>query len=224
VSEQPDTATDDTPETRTELLARVRRYARTVDLPIALDAVSWEISERAKRRAGSCHYDADTESVTIRLTWRAYRTHGWATFRDTVRHELIHAWEFQAHGGPPTDRDSGRKPKNWTSRFTARGSRSRDCGRPVPTRTVTGNWVATARARPSDAPIGTAVVSVERTTWCDTATLVAPGRPPRSTNGHGPQSATTGDLTLPRRSHRCGHRAGPYDPRRAVGVGTAGRG
>jgi len=98
VSEQPDTATDDTPETRTELLARVRRYARTVDLPIALDAVSWEISERAKRRAGSCHYDADTESVTIRLTWRAYRTHGWATFRDTVRHELIHAWEFQAHG------------------------------------------------------------------------------------------------------------------------------
>ncbi|RBI62269.1 sprT domain-containing protein [halophilic archaeon] len=88
----------DAPDTRDELLERAAAYARTVDLDVDLAAVDWEISDRAKRRAGACVYDPDTGRVTIRLTWDAYRAFGWAEFAGTVRHELVHAWEFQRFG------------------------------------------------------------------------------------------------------------------------------
>lgn len=88
----------DAPETRAELLRRAAAYARTVDLPLDHDAIDWEISERAKRRAGTCRYDRDAETVTIKLAWRAFEAHGWTGFRETIRHELIHAWEFQEWG------------------------------------------------------------------------------------------------------------------------------
>lgn len=89
---------DGDPETRAELLACAAAYARTVDLPVDHDAITWEVSERAKRRAGVCRYDAGDGTVTIRLAWRAYEAHGWERFRRTIRHELIHAWEFQEWG------------------------------------------------------------------------------------------------------------------------------
>lgn len=50
------------------------------------------------RRAGACLYDSENGEVTIRLTWAAYRAFGWAEFTDTIRHELVHAWEFQRFG------------------------------------------------------------------------------------------------------------------------------
>lgn len=86
------------PETPRELLSYSRLYAESVDLDVDHDAVEWEISKRARRRAGVCSYDADSETVTIRLTWDAYREHGWRQFTNTIRHELVHAWEFQEHG------------------------------------------------------------------------------------------------------------------------------
>lgn len=86
------------PASRRELLDHARAYARSLDVDVDFDAIEWEISERAKRRAGACHYDATTETVTIRLTWRAYEEHGWSEMRGTIRHELVHAWEFQHLG------------------------------------------------------------------------------------------------------------------------------
>jgi len=85
-------------QTRQALLARASAYAETVDIDVDLGAVSWEISERAKRRAGVCLYDGDAETVTIRLTWDAYEAYGWSEFTEVVRHELVHAWEFQRYG------------------------------------------------------------------------------------------------------------------------------
>jgi len=84
------------PTTRAGLCERAAAYAETVPLEINTDAISWEVSERAKRRAGCCLYDGS--SVTIRLTWAAYRAAGWRQFTATIRHELIHAWEFQRFG------------------------------------------------------------------------------------------------------------------------------
>ncbi|NHN46649.1 SprT family zinc-dependent metalloprotease [Halostella sp. JP-L12] len=87
-----------TPSTRDELLERAAAYAETVPLDVDLDRVSWEISERAKRRAGVCRFDAESGSVTVRLTWAAYEAYGWPEFTDVIRHELVHAWEFQRFG------------------------------------------------------------------------------------------------------------------------------
>ncbi|MFB6164016.1 MAG: SprT-like domain-containing protein [Haloarculaceae archaeon] len=86
------------PRTRTELLARAAEYAETVAIDLPVERLAWEISERAKRRAGACRYDPEAERITIVLTWEAYRTFGWAEFTRTIRHELVHAWEFHHFG------------------------------------------------------------------------------------------------------------------------------
>lgn len=80
------------------LRTRARRYARTVDIDVALDAVSWEVSTRAKRRAGAAIYRRATDEVTIRLAARAADRFSWEEFAAVVRHELIHAWEYQQFG------------------------------------------------------------------------------------------------------------------------------
>ena len=99
------TGTDDEPATRADLLDRAAAYAESVPLDLDTDAIEWAISERAKRRAGCCQYDADTGQVTVVLTWDAYRAFGWDEFADTIRHELVHAWEFQRFG------ESGHGPR-----------------------------------------------------------------------------------------------------------------
>lgn len=86
------------PTTRGELLDAAASYAQTVDLPLDHDAIEWELSERATRRAGACRYERTTETVSIRLTWAAFEALGWETFAGIVRHELVHAWEFQRFG------------------------------------------------------------------------------------------------------------------------------
>lgn len=86
------------PDSREQLLDFARAYARTLDIDVEFDAIEWAISERAKRRAGACHYDKASGTVTIRLAWRAYEKHGWSEMQDTIRHELVHAWEFQHFG------------------------------------------------------------------------------------------------------------------------------
>jgi predicted SprT family Zn-dependent metalloprotease len=86
------------PETHAELCDAAAAYARTVDVDVDLDDVTWEVSTRAKRSSGACLFDRETESVTIRLTWAAYREYGWSEFREVIRHELVHAWEFQQFG------------------------------------------------------------------------------------------------------------------------------
>ena len=86
------------PETRDGLLDAAERYARTVPIAVDFETMEWECSDRAVRRAGACHYDHRTERVTIRLTWSAYRSFGWEEFTGTIRHELVHAWEFQQFG------------------------------------------------------------------------------------------------------------------------------
>jgi predicted SprT family Zn-dependent metalloprotease len=86
------------PTTRDELLERADSYAKAIDLDLEYATLDWDISERAKRRAGECRYNKATDEITIVLTWDAYQAHGWETFTGTIRHELVHAWEFDHFG------------------------------------------------------------------------------------------------------------------------------
>lgn len=92
-----------------EIVARARIHAREViseyDLEIDRDALEWTVSTRARRRAGACRWNADREVATIVLTRRAYERYDWPTFAGVVRHELVHAWEFQRFG------ESGHGPR-----------------------------------------------------------------------------------------------------------------
>ncbi|WP_135820879.1 SprT-like domain-containing protein [Halostella litorea] len=97
-SEGASARTASAPTTRAEFLERARSYAESVAIDVDTDSVEWELSERAKRRAGVCLFDRQSESVTIRLTWAAYEEYGWKEFTEVIRHELVHAWEFQHFG------------------------------------------------------------------------------------------------------------------------------
>jgi len=85
-----------------EIVARARIHAREVvdehELAVDLEALEWEVSTRARRRAGACRWHADRGVATIVLARQAYEEYDWATFAGVVRHELVHAWEFQRFG------------------------------------------------------------------------------------------------------------------------------
>ncbi|WP_265110361.1 SprT-like domain-containing protein [Halosolutus halophilus] len=92
-----------------EIVARARIHARKVlderELPVDRDALEWTVSERARRRAGACRWHPDRETATIVLARRAYGEYDWPEFAAVVRHELVHAWEFQQFG------ESGHGPR-----------------------------------------------------------------------------------------------------------------
>ena len=84
-----------------EFLAAVRVYAREVvathDLTATVSDLDWEVSTRAKRRAGAVkHRDSDPETVV--LTWAHFAEQGWAATAATVRHELAHVHLLNEHG------------------------------------------------------------------------------------------------------------------------------
>jgi len=78
---------------REEFLAVAKVYAREVvdryDLSASVSALSWEVSTRAKRRAGAVRY-RDGAPETVVLTWDHFANEGWAATAATIRHELIH--------------------------------------------------------------------------------------------------------------------------------------
>lgn len=91
-----------------EFIAVVKRYARKVtdefSLSVSVTELDWEVSVRAKRRAGAVkHRDGTPESVS--LTWEYFEQKGWEAIAETIRHELIHVHllnEAQDAGhGPP---------------------------------------------------------------------------------------------------------------------------
>jgi len=96
-----------------ELSARARRYGERVvsgtDWPIEnvdCTKITWGTSKRAKRRHGRCSYDGDGE-VTITLTEHTYERAGFEACQTTIRHELVHAWQYQHRGRQAISTESG---------------------------------------------------------------------------------------------------------------------
>jgi|AntRauTorcE11898_2_1112593.scaffolds.fasta_scaffold04138_2 predicted SprT family Zn-dependent metalloprotease len=77
-----------------ELRSVVKIYAREVvdahDLAVSVSELEWEISHRAKRRAGAL-YHADGQPERIQIARRQFDNSGWLAVASTIRHELIHA-------------------------------------------------------------------------------------------------------------------------------------
>ncbi|MFC6764794.1 SprT-like domain-containing protein [Natrinema soli] len=119
-------------KTEAELCDRAASHAADVagehfpELPV--ESINWETSTRMQRSAGKAVYNRASGQITIRLSWDAYEEYGWEKFYRTVRHELIHAWQYheydEADHGPTftrwadplnTDRHCERfaEPKYW---------------------------------------------------------------------------------------------------------------
>lgn len=84
-----------------EFLAVARIYAREVveehSLTVSVEDLEWEVSTRAKRRAGAVKY-ADGEPETVSLTWGYFEENGWVDVASTIRHELIHVHLLNEYG------------------------------------------------------------------------------------------------------------------------------
>ena len=107
------------PRTKRELTERAKEYAREVAAEhfpdFSLEEVRWEVSTRAKRRAGATKYNRETGEITISLTWAAYEELGWEDTRATIRHELIHAYQFDTRG----QSGHGAAFRGWADRLDA---------------------------------------------------------------------------------------------------------
>lgn len=66
-----------------------RDVAESYDLTVTVSDLDWEVSKRAKRRAGAVKHRGGAPE-TVSLTWAYFQEHGWAATADVVRHELIH--------------------------------------------------------------------------------------------------------------------------------------
>jgi predicted SprT family Zn-dependent metalloprotease len=79
--------------THEEFLSVVRVYARAVTnaatLSVSVTDLAWNVSTRAKRRAGATRYEhGKPQEVT--LAWKQFENEGWTAVASTIRHELIH--------------------------------------------------------------------------------------------------------------------------------------
>jgi len=97
-----------------ELSARARRYANSVikdeEWPLTPDhvnlaCVTFETSTRMKRQHGVCSSDG-RGNCTIRLSELTYDRAGFEAIQETIRHELVHAYQHQTDGVAPGHGDS----------------------------------------------------------------------------------------------------------------------
>jgi SprT-like protein len=99
-----------------ELLAVAKLYARDVvecyDLSVDVRALEWEVSKRAKRRAGAVRH-RDGEPQTVSLTWKQFQNRGWSATAETVRHELIHVHLLNED----EDASHGERFRDWADRL-----------------------------------------------------------------------------------------------------------
>jgi predicted SprT family Zn-dependent metalloprotease len=92
-----------------DLSKRAREYAATVingeEWPLTPDHVDlsrviFETSTRMERQHGVCSYDGHGQS-TIRLSETTYERAGFEALKETIRHELVHAYQQQTTGVKP---------------------------------------------------------------------------------------------------------------------------
>ncbi|MFB6269463.1 MAG: SprT-like domain-containing protein [Halobacterium sp.] len=99
-----------------EFLAVAKVYARDVvenyGLNVAVSDLDWEVSKRAKRRAGAVKY-RDSAPQTVSLTWEYFQEHGWGATASVVRHELIHVHLLNEDG----DASHGDAFREWADRL-----------------------------------------------------------------------------------------------------------
>ena len=87
--------------TREEFLAASKLYAREVvdeyDLSVTVSDLDWDVSMRAKRRAGAVKWRNGKPEAVV-LTWEHFAQRGWEAAAATIRHELVHVHLLNEEG------------------------------------------------------------------------------------------------------------------------------
>lgn len=109
-----------------EIVARARIHAREVcgevgeyDLDMDFDALEWDVSARARRRAGLCRWDRTREVATIILARRAYERYDWPEFAASCVTNSSMPGSTNALASRVTDRDFASRRRELRLRGTA---------------------------------------------------------------------------------------------------------
>jgi len=109
-----------------ELSERARQYANEVIFDkewsltpdhVDLDRVTFETSSRMQQKHGVCASDGNGNS-TIRLSEKTYERAGFEAIQETIRHELVHAYQQQTAG---VDTGHGTSFKQWVDPLNLSG-------------------------------------------------------------------------------------------------------
>jgi predicted SprT family Zn-dependent metalloprotease len=102
-------------ELRTWAMGYARDVVETYEMDVKLESITWTISKRAKRQAGSVRNnsppgasvgvpvdweetDDSYRDVTLTLAWKAYKELGLEEMKGTIRHELVHVEQVHRYG------------------------------------------------------------------------------------------------------------------------------
>jgi hypothetical protein len=87
-----------------EYTERIREYANEVVhsdkwvlSDVDLSKVTFETRQKARRRHGVANYN-DGDGVTVGISEHTIENAGFDTAKETIRHELIHVWQYQHQG------------------------------------------------------------------------------------------------------------------------------
>lgn len=102
---------------RNALTKKAREYAKKIvhekQIPVNLKDITWESSSRMSRSFGVYKPDEDRTGI-IRIAEVQVDAHSMDTFKRTIRHELVHAWQHQTKAFP-------RKYEDGTAKWTWHG-------------------------------------------------------------------------------------------------------
>lgn len=110
--------------TRSEVIDLAEQHATQVvnrtPLNISVEAIEWRATRELESRLGYCRSSGrgTYESHLIKLSVDALEARGWQEFMQVVRHELVHAWQFEheeydSEAGNDSDRAHGESFEVW---------------------------------------------------------------------------------------------------------------
>lgn len=87
--------------TKEQLATDAEDYAMRViesyDLSVDIGDINFEASGRLTKAHGNAR-SLDGDTYLIKVSWPAYKQHGWHSIRDTIRHELAHVVQYERDG------------------------------------------------------------------------------------------------------------------------------
>ena len=107
---EPEISSDPVDPDRDEVLRLAQGHARQVvvqtGMDIELRSINWRVTRRLKKKHGY-HRGSDPwrKLSLVKLSLESLSANGWQRLMNTVRHELVHVWQYQ-HNQYNTDADS----------------------------------------------------------------------------------------------------------------------
>lgn len=108
---EPEITSNPVKATRSEVIDLAKQHATQVvsrtPLNISVEAIEWSVTRELESKLGYCLSSrlGTYQSYLVKLSMDSLEACGWQEFMQIVRHELVHAWQFDQRGYTDDDFD-----------------------------------------------------------------------------------------------------------------------